>query len=413
MREKMYCHYCGAQMEKGFQYCPVCGTKAATSPKIESKENNQPGSKAPKKPMPFWFKLTVFVLLLGLVVVTALIMHSESLVDVVNHQLEAFRKDDINKAYSYTAKDFQSATSLNQFKNFIQSYPVFLNNQSAHFTKRSFAENVVTLRGNMTTTERVNVPIEYKLTKEGDKWKILSIRLLKPNLIPHAKGLGTTQDLIDVATDLLTKIREGKVSVVYLKYASEEFKKATTEHDFIEFIKEYPILEKFETISFPKAVVRNGVGSLGAIVKDTDNEAYVKFYLINEEQTWKILSMRILSPAEESIEEPMTFGDLTVGAKTDDQGLILHSETAFKPDLKDLYINLDVENGLKGEEVNLNLLHVESGSTIPIKAKIAESGDTMLVSTFSPPQKGWLKGEYKLTTSTTSGLNKSVEFTIE
>jgi uncharacterized Zn finger protein (UPF0148 family) len=412
----MFCSHCGAKMEKGFQYCPVCGSKAATTPKTENKshsDNQNTPQAAPKKPMPLWFKLLAFMAVLALIGVTAGILFTESLVDVIDHQLEALRKEDINKAYSYTSKDFQSSTSLSQFKDFVLSYPVFTNNQSAHFTKRSLKDNIGTLKGNLTSNDRVNVPIEYKLIKEGDKWKILSIRLLKPNLIPHAKGAGSTQALTDVATELLTLIRDGKFDEAYQKYASNEFKKATPQEDFLEFIKGYPLLEKFETITFPKAVVRNGVGSLGAIVKEKESEAYVKFYLIHEDQNWKILSMRILSPAEESIEEPIAFGDLTLGTEIDEQGVISNPEVAFKSDLKDLFINLDVENGLQGEEVNLTLYHLESGSTIPVKVKIAENGDTMLVSTISPPQAGWLKGEYRLVATTSSGLSKSVEFTFK
>lgn len=411
----MFCSHCGAKMEKGFQYCPVCGTRAATALKAEDKDKADQTTHhaTPKKPMPLWFKLLAFIAFMALIGVTGIILFTESLVSVIDHQLESLRKGDISKAYSYTSKEFQSSTSLSQFKDFIQNYPIFTNNQSSHFTKRSLKNNIGTLKGNITSNDRVNVPVEYKLIKEGDKWKILSVRFVKPSLIPHAKGSGSTQALIDAATDLLTMIRDGKLNEAYHKYVSNEFKEATPEKDFISFIKDYPILEKFETITFPKAVVRNGVGSLGAIVKEQDNESYVKFYLINEDQNWKVLSMRILSRAEESIEEPIAFGDLTLGDKIDEQGVIIEPQTQFKSDLQNLYINLDVENGLKGEEINLNLHHLESGSTIPVKAKITENGDTLLFSTISPPQSGWLKGKYKLDASTSSGLDKSVEFTIE
>lgn len=426
----MLCSQCGGEVDATYTYCPHCGAKLnsdnSASPAPESKLN------APlikKKPMPFWFKLLTFLAVLALIGVTAGILLTESWVDVIDKQLEALRQDDISKAYyEYTSKDFQATTSLDQFRQFVQAYPVFLNNQSAHFTQRSIEHNIRTLKGKLTSLDHVETPIEYKLIKEDSKWKILSVRLIKPSSIQNAKAADHAEDLIEVVKVQLNDIQENKVGEVYQTYA-KEFKEATSEEAFREFIKRYPILAHHHVVSFHKPTIRNGVGTLSVIVQSEQIAAYVKYYLIFEDQEWKIWSMRILSPSEEkeskaektewmkqtksqNQQDPMSFGSIRLGDQVDEQGQIQESGTNFSSQLKDLYVDIEVKNGRKDNVVYLSLQHLESGSSIPAKATIEENGDTLLMSVFSPPNNGWPKGHYKLVVTTSSGLNSIEDFEI-
>lgn len=425
----MFCSYCNAKVEENYNFCPTCGTKldSTTISPVPLPTSTTPSDAlvVKKKPMPFWFKLIAFLAVLALVGVTAGILFTESWVDVVDHQLEALRQNNISNAYyTYTSKDFQTATSLDQFRKFIEAYPVFLNNQSAHFTQRSIEHNIGTLKGNLTSQEHINTPIEYKLIKEDDKWKILSIRLLKPGNIQNNQEADHVETLIDIAKAQLKDIQDQKLTEAYQNYSSQEFKDATSEEAFREFIKRYPILIHYHVVSFHKPTIRNGVGTLSVILQSNQIAAYVKYYLIYENQKWKIWSMRILSPSEsqenkqtlsstlESKQEDMSLGVISLGDQVDEQGQIKQPKNSFKSDLTDLYIDIEVKNGLKGSMVYLSLQHLESGSSIPAKAAIEESGDTMLLSVFSPPKSGWPKGHYKLVVTTSSGLNKIVDFEI-
>jgi hypothetical protein len=357
--------------------------------------------------------------------VTAGILFTEHLVDVVDKQLESLRQDDVRKAYhAYTSKEFQNTTSLEQFRDFIQAYPVFLNNQSAHFTQRSIDNHIMTIKGNLTSQDHVSTPIEYKVIKEGDQWKILSIRLLKPTAIQNAKEGHHIEDLIDVVKAQLKEIQEHHTRAAYQDYTSREFKEATSEEAFRDFIKRYPILADHHVVSFHKPTIRNGVGTLSVIVQSNQFAAYVKYYLIHEDQTWKIWSMRILSPSMEREKkqerpstnpsnDPMSFGDITLGSQVDEQGLIKQPTTRFQSGLGDLYVDIEVKNGLKGSVIYLSLQHLESHSSIPAQADIEDNGDSLLMSVFSPPGSGWPKGNYKLVITTSSGLNKVIDFVID
>jgi len=384
-----------------------------------------------KKPMPVWLKIIAFLAVLALIGVTAGILFTESLVDVVEHQLGALRQQDISKAYyGYSSKDFQAATSFDQFRNFVEAYPVFLNNQSAHFSQRSMEHNIGTLKGNLTSHDHVNTPIEYKLIKDDGKWKILSIRLLKPGNIQNAKEAGHAEDLIEVAKAQLKDIQDQKIKEAYEAFSSKEFKGATSEEAFREFIKRYPIFSYHHVVSFHKPVIRNGVGTLSVILQSEQIAAYVKYYLIYEDQAWKIWSMRILSPTEgreeknkelnsakvpssEAESEAMSIGSISLGKEVDEQGQIKNPSKIFKSDLGDLYVDIEIRNGRKNSMIYLNLKQLESGSTIPAKATIEENGDTMLMSVFSPPAAGWPKGHYQLSVTTSSGLEHHVDFEIE
>lgn len=437
----MFCSQCGAKIDDTEKFCPVCGgnverntnppPKDSPSQTTSLPDGNKSSEQMPtKRAMPFWYKLIAFIAVVALIGVTWGILFTESLVDVVDNQLEALRKDDISKAYfAYTSKDFQSATSVDQFRNFVHAYPVFLNNKSAHFTQRAMENNIGTLKGNLTSTDNVTTPIEYKLIKENDKWKILSVRLLKPGTIQNAKEADHVEDLIVLVKVQLKDIQDKKFPEAYQNFSSKEFKEATSEKAFEEFIKRYPILFHHHVISFHKPTIRNGIGTLSVILQSEELAAYLKYYLIYEDQKWKIWSMRVLSPSEEEEKKgkgkksaavaakvavnPMSFGSIILGEHVDEHGQIKLAATKFKSTLNDLYVNIEVKNGLKGSMVFLSLQHLDSGSSIPAKAEIEENGDSMLMSIFTPPSTGWPKGDYKLIVTTSSGLNQVVDFTID
>ena len=424
----MFCSRCGAEVLPSYRFCPSCGTKLDAATLVPPEPTSPEFVK--KKPMPIWFKILAFLAVLALIGVTAGILFTESLVDVVDNQLASLRNQDLSKAYhEYSSKEFQAATSYDQFRNFIDTYPVFFNNQSAHFTQRSIENNIGRLKGNLTSQEHVNTPIEYRLIKEDGKWKILSIRLLKPSNIQNAKDTGHAEDLIDVAKLQLKDIQDQKLVEAYQNFSSKEFKEATSEEAFREFIKRYPIFQYHHVVSFHKPVIRNGIGTLSVILQSEQNAAYVKYYLIYEDHAWKIWSMRILSPSEvpeatsletkpnKTAAEPevgaMKIVSISLGDEVNQEGQIKHPETQFASTLKDLYVDIEIENGRKDNVIFLNLKHTESGSSIPAKAAIEENGDTMLMTVFSPPTAGWPKGNFILTVTTSTGLEKSVEFKIE
>ncbi len=159
----MLCLHCGTNLEKNYKYCPNCGTVLSTTlndePSSLADENSDNKDSLPpktikKKPMPFWFKLVLLIAVLALIGVTAGILFTEKLVDVIDKQLEALSKKDISKAYyDYSSKNFQAAFSFDQFRQFVEENPILTDHQSAHFTERSINDNVSTIKGKITSAD--------------------------------------------------------------------------------------------------------------------------------------------------------------------------------------------------------------------------------------------------------------------
>ncbi|MCW8408836.1 DUF4864 domain-containing protein [Legionella sp. PATHC035] len=95
----------------------------------------------------------------------------------INQQLSALKSGDLEKAYSYTSKDFQKATSFADFKKFINHYPSLKNNASAFFNERMIENNMGIVKGTLTAKDGAKTPIEYRLIWEDGAWKILNIKL--------------------------------------------------------------------------------------------------------------------------------------------------------------------------------------------------------------------------------------------
>lgn len=130
--------------------------------------------------MPLWFKIAGLIVFLALIGTAVGIVFAESWADVIDDQLKTLRANDIAKAYTdYTSKEFQKATSLEQFKEFIDTHPFFIHNQSVFFPKRINKENMRIMRGYLVSDDHTQIHIQYRLVKEGDSWKIQQIKLLK------------------------------------------------------------------------------------------------------------------------------------------------------------------------------------------------------------------------------------------
>ncbi|VEB36768.1 Predicted membrane protein [Legionella sainthelensi] len=117
--------------------------------------------------------LLVFV---GTIFIIVLFLTS-GLIYSINHQLSALKTGDIEKAYSYTSKDFQKVTSLSDFKKFIDQYPSLKNNKSAFFNERIVENNVGFVKGTLTAKDGAKTPVEYRLIWEDRAWKILNIKV--------------------------------------------------------------------------------------------------------------------------------------------------------------------------------------------------------------------------------------------
>lgn len=108
-------------------------------------------------------------------------------IKVVYEQLAYLRSGNIEGAYGLTCGDFQKATSLEQFKEFVLSIPSLAQNKSASFTSREIEGVKGFVSGTLTAMDGSRTPVRYELVKENDMWKIRYIEISKKGIEPSAK----------------------------------------------------------------------------------------------------------------------------------------------------------------------------------------------------------------------------------
>lgn len=134
-------------------------------------------------PSPLKTVLTVIgVVILALIfyftfIVCIVLYATSGIVDTVRNQLTALRAGDYQTAYSLTSSEFQSTVSPEQFKVFIEQYPVLRNNADSTFNDRKIENGTGTVKGTVTGTNGASKTVEYTLVKENGQWKILNIQL--------------------------------------------------------------------------------------------------------------------------------------------------------------------------------------------------------------------------------------------
>ena len=115
----------------------------------------------------------------ALTILAIILSLGKPVTNTIASQLKAIKTGNLEKAYyDYTTKEFQKNVSLEQFKQIIRRYTALYNNKTARFNSwkiRNGKEASVkaTLKGQDGST----LHAEYKLVKEGSKWKIAAIEL--------------------------------------------------------------------------------------------------------------------------------------------------------------------------------------------------------------------------------------------
>lgn len=96
----------------------------------------------------------------------------------VESQLVSIRSGDVDKAYyTYTSKEFQSNTTLTEFKTFVEHYPAIKENKSISIEEREVKNSDGYISATLHGTDGSALPIQYRLIKEDGVWKILGIRV--------------------------------------------------------------------------------------------------------------------------------------------------------------------------------------------------------------------------------------------
>jgi len=93
----------------------------------------------------------------------------------VDRQLAAMREGNVQAAYAETSQSFRQSTSIEEFERFVAANPIITTITGHSFPQRRVENGVGYLTGSLTTDSGGVQPVGYRLVKENDEWKILSI----------------------------------------------------------------------------------------------------------------------------------------------------------------------------------------------------------------------------------------------
>ncbi len=107
-----------------------------------------------------------------------------------------------------------------------------------------------------------------------------------------------TSGMTDTVYDQLNAIKTGDVNKAYYAYTSKAFQKDTSLNDFKQFVNHYEALKNNKAVSFKERNIMDGQGFLkGTLESDDGVVTPIEYYLIKENNTWKIIQIQVPSPA--------------------------------------------------------------------------------------------------------------------
>lgn len=408
----MLCKQCGFSLSSHANFCPGCGNKITEEDRQKGLEQKHPAK---------WFKALFGLILAGLVLSIFLILFSDHLTEVVSDQLQAIKENRVTEAYyRYTSKPFQKATSLESFRQFIHSYPIFSQHKSVRFIDRESNEDIGSLQAMVLTEQGNEIPVEYQLVKEGDKWLIEHIKL-DDSYLEESPAVRDTDEVFDSGplkssiNGLMGQIRLGNLTKAYRDYTSQDFQKTTPFAEFEEFLKVNPSFSGGQVLEFTDLTFDNNIGTMKGVMIGSDGKRLgVEYDLIEEDGAWKIFHVKMYHLEDQSLASELQFTKFVLGAEIDGNNLVKAPKKVFKDGSEEIYLNLYISNIKSGTTVEVVFEHVDTGSRIaPVSKVVSDDGDVILTFVFSPPDSGWPKGNYRLLASSSTGKSSSYFFTVE
>lgn len=411
----MLCKRCGFGMSSQANFCPKCGEKVPEEMLTSNQSQKSTGK---------WLKVLLGFILVGLVAAFLLLMLSDDMTETVSDQLEAIKENKLTEAYySYTSKAFQETTPLKTFREYIEEYPVFSKHKSVRFIDRNTSDDAGALHAMIMSENGEEIPVQYQLIKDGDRWLINGIKLDDTNPEEAFEYGSADESMFDstplksAINNLMSDIRSGNLKNAYESHTSSDFKTTTTFQDFENFIKENPSFLQNQSVELDDLSFDNNMATISGVLKDTDGKVYsAEYNLVEENGEWKIFHVRVWPQDPSSLHgaSKLKFTQFVVGSNVDQEKVVTDPKMIFKPNSGDIYLNLAVDDIRTGTKVDVYFEHVDSHSTIPpVSRRVMEDGDVILAFIFTSPTAGWPLGNYRLTATASSGEKNTYDFKVE
>lgn len=288
----MFCTGCGSPINSHEHFCHHCGKQ------LSSANGGHPPYRQKTAPWVIFTGLAVLALFFYLTWAGA---QYGDLEQPARKQLETIKEGKIPEAYyEYTSKQFQAATSLEQFRQFVKSHGIIADYKDFSFDEPVIDDKRGVLTGKLSGAGGEKTDVKFFLFRQDDEWKIDSLQIVdNAQEVVDAKNLDPKEkeELLGPIEDQLQDLKRGDVEDAY-KDVSEGFKKVTSLDQFKEFIKQYEVLENYRTYNVVENMRQGDRAAVKIELVDQKGKTPIEYYLVKENNAWKIWSLQVLLPAE-------------------------------------------------------------------------------------------------------------------
>lgn len=222
---------------------------------------------------------------------------------VVLGELKALKENHITEAYyHYASKGFQEHVTLENFRQWIETYPILTHFQDVQFGQQVIQGNEGAIKGILLGNDNKLVTIETHLVKEVDEWKISkilvnedvsAIALSTKETAPTTLSHDIKEPLEGPIDGQLQALKQGNISAAYLEFTTDEFRKISLE-DFTIYIQQYPIFMSENKVEILKNKFENSEKEILVLLESEKESAKVGYILAKENDQWKIRNFGVI-----------------------------------------------------------------------------------------------------------------------
>ena len=212
----------------------------------------------------------------------------------------------VQQAYTATAKEFQSATTLEQFKTFVQ-WTKLANYKSTTWTDREVNNNQGILKGTVVLEDNTKLPFEINLIKEDSQWKIFTMNVPQGGVTDQTAATGSipsqveTTVMVHKAMDLFaTAISKADFATFYNEI-SKARQKQTTAADLLKAFKvfsdnkiDFSFTATMEpTYTAIPTIDANGILTVAGTFAAKDGNVIFEQKYFQENGEWKLFGFNV------------------------------------------------------------------------------------------------------------------------
>jgi len=152
-------------------------------------------------------KVLLVVLAMVVVLVGLVFWGTRGLPEAADSFFGLIRDGKVHDAYLATAEEFQAATGVDGFQQFLQTTSLS-EFQSASWSSRSISGDTGQLEGSVTTRTGAQIPLRLDLVKENGAWRILAVHKAEAGVVTaeSAKEIPADAELQRLATDAVVAL---------------------------------------------------------------------------------------------------------------------------------------------------------------------------------------------------------------